>query len=99
MNEWQPGKTLGPAGLTLAIAGGTISILSFDLPGKKPRFRVQHQVAKPIVAGPAMDVFGGVAVGGGGIIIVGGKVNRVPPRSPVIAMLTRLARSARPKGA
>lgn len=86
VNEWQPGQTLGPADLALAIAGGTsISILSFDVRGNKARIRVQHQVAKPIVAGPATDVFGGVGVDGGG------KVIKVPPRSPVGAMLSRLA--------
>ncbi|WP_427135251.1 hypothetical protein [Pseudarthrobacter sp. S9] len=68
-----------------------ISVLSFDIPGNKARIRVHHQVAKPIVAGPATDVVGGVAVDGGGIIIVGGKVIKVPPRSPVIGMLARLA--------
>lgn len=92
INEWQPGQTLGPPELEMAINGGTrISILSFDISGKKARIRVQRQLAKPIVAGPATDVFGSVAVDGGGVIIVGGKVVKVPPRSPVISMLTRLA--------
>lgn len=92
VNEWQPGQMLGPTDLALAIAGGTrISILSFDVPGRKARIRVQHQMAKPIVAGPMADVHGGVAVDGGGFIIVGGKVIKVPPRSPVIGMLSRLA--------
>lgn len=37
------------------------------------------------------EVFGGVASDGGGFIIVGGKIIKVPPRSPLIRVLNTLA--------
>jgi hypothetical protein len=37
------------------------------------------------------QVFGGVSRDGGGFIIVGGKIVRVPPRSPLIAVLNTLS--------
>ena len=92
VNEWQPGQTFGPSDLEMAVNGGIrITVLSFDLPGRTARIRVHRQMAKPLVVGPAVDLIGGVAVDGGGFIIVGGKVIKVPPRSPVIGMLSRLA--------
>jgi hypothetical protein len=92
INEWQPGQVFGPSDLEMSINGGTrISVISFDIPGRKARIRVHHQVAKPFVAGPATDVLGSVSVDGGGIIIVGGKIIKVPPRSPVLGLLSRLA--------
>lgn len=36
------------------------------------------------------EIFGGIASDGGGFIIVGGKIIRVPPRSPVIEILNAL---------
>ncbi len=92
VNEWQPGQTLGPSDLEMALTGGTrITIVSFDVANRTARIRVQNQVAKPIVAGPAIDVFGSVGVDGGGLVIVGGTVVKIPPHSPVLEMVTRLA--------
>jgi hypothetical protein len=42
------------------------------------------------VAGPA-EVFGGVAADGGGFIIIGGKIIKIPPRSPAMKVLEGLA--------
>jgi hypothetical protein len=42
------------------------------------------------VAGPVVDL-GGVSVDGGGLVIIGDKVIRVPPRSPVLKILQMIA--------
>jgi hypothetical protein len=55
------------------------------------RVRLTHRPAfeEPSL-GPAI-VFGGVAEGGDGLIIIGGKAIRVPPRSPLYPILEQLA--------
>jgi hypothetical protein len=92
VNDWQPGQTLGPTDLVLELNGGTrITVLGFDLAAKKARLRIQTTVRKPILEGIPGTPIGGVAVDGGGWIIVGGHVVRVPPRSPVIGLLSKVA--------
>jgi hypothetical protein len=41
------------------------------------------------VAGPAVSLFG-TDVGGGGLVLIGGKLHRIPPRSPSYALLERV---------
>ena len=41
------------------------------------------------VAGPAVSLFGTDA-DGGGLVLIGGKLHRIPPRSPSYALLERV---------
>ena len=41
------------------------------------------------VAGPAVSLFGADA-GGGGLVLIGGKLHQIPPRSPSFALLERV---------
>jgi hypothetical protein len=50
---------------------------------------IQSRHHKQFVVGPA-ELFGGVASDGGGFIILGTKIVRIPPRSPVTRMLEGL---------
>jgi hypothetical protein len=91
VNDWQPGQRYGPPPLELAIQGGTeIDIDSFDLEAKTARITVSIHARRPIVEGPGV-IFGGVAEGGGFILLPSGKIVRVPPRSPVLEALGKLA--------
>lgn len=51
---------------------------------------IQAKRAREFVVGPA-ELFGGVANDGGGFVIIGGKIVKVPPRSPLIRVLERVA--------
>jgi hypothetical protein len=90
-NEWQPGQVYGPPASLVAFTGGTrIAIESFDLAAKKARVRVQ-QIAGVIHQDGPGQVFGGVQAGGEGWILTpSGKLKRVPPHSPLIAVLDRV---------
>jgi hypothetical protein len=91
VNDWQPGQTYGPSDLVLILNGGVrIEILSFDLNAKKARVSVRCVARNPF---PMLvgQVFGGVAVDGGGLLILpNGKVLRVPPRGPVTVLLEQI---------
>jgi hypothetical protein len=90
--DWQPGQSFGPPPVILAINGGdTMSVVSFDVQAKKARLRITHTARKPIFDGPTGMVLGGVEVDAGGWIIVGGHIVKVPPRSPMLKLLSRVA--------
>lgn len=52
----------------------------------------KRAAAKPPQYIDFIELFRGVPVDGGGLIIIGGKVYKVPPRSPVNELLTHLTR-------
>lgn len=86
-NEWQPGQAFGPTPLQLSVLGGhRIEILSFNLARKTARIRLRHVAREVRVAGPGRT-FGGVTVGGGGVLILpNGHVIPIPPHSPVLIL-------------
>jgi hypothetical protein len=91
VNDWQPGQVYGPSDMQMAITGGTqIRIISFDLQARKARIGVRIVAQRRYVAGP-VQIFGGVAVDGGGWIFVNGKFVPIPPRSPVLALVETIA--------
>jgi hypothetical protein len=95
VNHWQPGQVYGPDDLDFNINGGTrIMIDSFDLAGNKARITVQQRATRPYVAGPG-SVSVGVAAGAGGYITLpSGKRVPVPPNSPLITILEKVAVAA-----
>jgi hypothetical protein len=91
VDDWQPGQVYGPSDLSMAINGGTqIRIKSFDLGAKKARIGVRVAAHRPIVTGPG-QIFGGVAVDGGGWLILNGRIIPIPPRGPVMALAEAMA--------
>lgn len=94
-NEWQPGNSFGPPALTLNITGGVrVDVLSFDLKRHVARLRIRAVTARPPVLGGVGPgrVLGGVGVDGGGwVILPNGTVIRIPPRSPILGMLSHIA--------
>ena len=73
--------------LLLDIKGGTqISVISFDLQARKATISIRRQASRPVTK--YGQIFGGIAVGGDGILILpNGQVKKVPPRSPFIRAL------------
>jgi hypothetical protein len=91
INDWQPGQMYGPSDLEMAFRGGIqIRIKSFDVLAKKARIAVRVAASRPIVAGPG-QVFGGVAFDGGGLLILNGKIVRIPPYSPLMTLAEEMA--------
>ena len=87
-HEWLPGEMFGPTSpLLLDIKGGTqISVISFDLQARKATISIRRQASRPVTK--YGQIFGGIAVGGDGILILpNGQVKKVPPRSPFIRAL------------
>jgi hypothetical protein len=94
VNDWQPGQMYGPSDLVMAINGGTqIRIKSFDLKAKKARIGIRVAAHVPVVVGPG-QIFGGVAVDGGGWLILNGRFIPIPPRSPVMVFAEAIANLA-----
>jgi hypothetical protein len=93
-NEWLPGRTFGPSNLVMSLVGGTrIEVLSFDLKHYTARILIRTATARSPIrsAGPGI-LFGGVAVDGGGVIILpDGTVIKIPPRSPVMGLVSQVA--------
>lgn len=81
--------------LEFEIKGGTrIEVESIDARAKTARVRVTHRVVPPLVAGPG-QIFGGVASGGDGwLILPDGRRVPVPPHSPFIEVMQKMAIAA-----
>jgi hypothetical protein len=91
VNDWQPGQMYGASDVEMAIQGGIqIRIKSFDLYGKRARISLRVAASRPYVVGPG-QIFGGVASDGGGFLILNGKIVRIPPHSPVMALAEEMA--------
>jgi hypothetical protein len=64
-----------------------VEVLSIDSKGETAHLRL---VYRPAIQLPRLEpgrLFGGVAVGGGGIVIIGRKIVRIPPRSPLLRLM------------
>lgn len=92
VDDWQPGQTFGPSDLQLAVSGGIqIRVISFDLHAKKARINARIGARRPVPSlGPA-QLLGGVAVDGGGWLILNGRIVPIPPRSPVMSLAEAIA--------
>lgn len=67
-----------------------VTVNSIDDGALSASVTIQAKRAREFVAGPA-ELFGGVASDGGGFVIIGGKIVRIPPRSPLIRVLEGVA--------
>ena len=68
-----------------------VEVTNIDSAAQMGTLRVTKRVDRRPQAGPARPVFGGVTSDGGGLILVGGKVVRVPPRTDFQLMVEDLA--------
>ncbi len=70
-----------------------VEVESIDPQTQTATLRVhQHARRELPSAGVTGQLLGGVAVDGGGLLIVAGQVHIVPPRSPAIALMAQVAR-------
>ena len=91
VNDWQPGQTYGASDFELLLHGGLqVRVESFNLTAKKARISVRAVASRPLVAGP-VRLLGGVANDGGGILLLNGKVVRIPPRTPFQVLAEQMA--------
>jgi hypothetical protein len=78
------------AGLSPFVRYTSLKVVEIDSSGQVATIHVEHRAAHrpPPVPdiGPGI-VFGGVAEGGGGLVFIGGKLIRIPPRSPLVRVL------------
>lgn len=68
----------------------SVTVDAIDDTAMTATVNIQSRRARQFVVGPA-EVFGGVASDGGGFIILGGKILRIPPRSPMFRLLEGVA--------
>jgi hypothetical protein len=69
----------------------TIHVISFDANNKTVNFQLKRRAARRTV--PQGTIYGGVDVGGGGLVWTPGRgFTKVPPHSPVINVLEQAAR-------
>ena len=106
-NEWLPGMTYptpragttGPhlPGVDELFGGGgvTIEVLQIDPAAMKARIQLRKTASRrPPVVGGGIPIGGWNVVGsdgGGWVILPSGKLIRIPPRSPLLALVSKLA--------
>jgi hypothetical protein len=86
------GSTFGddPASNRLFATVTRLEVVEINEMGQFATIRLEHwEVSVPNV-GPGI-LFGGVAAGGDGLVFVGGKIIRIPPRSPLVRLLEQVA--------
>jgi hypothetical protein len=85
-DKFQQGDAANPLAPLLQV-----EVTNIDSAAQTGTLRVTKRVDRRPHAGPAGPFFGGVTSGGGGFVLVGGKIVRVPPRTPSVLMLEDLA--------
>lgn len=70
----------------------SVQVVNIDAGGRTATLRMRQR-ARKILDIPSLvgEIFGGIAVDGGGFILIGGKIHRVPPRGPILALLEQLS--------
>jgi hypothetical protein len=68
----------------------TLEVVEINEAGQFATIRLEHRAREVESVGPGI-LFGGVAAGGDGLVFIGGKFVRVPPRSPLIRVLQQVA--------
>ena len=89
IQDWQPGQTWNSNSYPWFFGSNhSVAIESFDLENYTARITVGYTPGRRLIDDSIFgQVFGGVAVDGGGFIIVGGKIIKVPPRGPILEIL------------
>lgn len=68
----------------------TLEVIEINDAGQFATIRLEHELRSIPEVGPG-KLFGGVAAGGDGWLFIGGKLVRIPPRSPLIRVLEQIA--------
>jgi hypothetical protein len=69
-----------------------LEVQDIDEAHSRATVRLQYRPASRPPRGPAGRVLGGVDVDGGGVLIIGGRIIKVPPRGPAKEMVEQVAR-------
>jgi hypothetical protein len=86
-----PGATASPLVAFTRAAFTFVQIIEINAGAQYAKIRLRHVVGRSIPsAGPA-TILGGVADDGGGLVVIGGKLIRIPPRSPLLEVLEQVA--------
>lgn len=87
LRQGDPAFTFGDPGNPFE-AYGSVRVDLIDDKNLTATITTSSRVARPTpVTGPAISLTGGEQVDGGGLVIIGGRLIRVPPRSPAMRML------------
>jgi hypothetical protein len=86
-DEFLRGDPSEPTGLTPVVQ---IKVVDIDAAARVATLEVTRRPDRQLLAGPATTLFGAEG-DGGGLILIGGKVVKVPPRSPLYAMVEEIA--------
>jgi hypothetical protein len=93
IQDWQPGQSWN-SNSGLSVFGGNLMIQvdSIDLNNYTARITLVKTAGRRLIDDAIFaEIFGGIAADGGGFIIVGGKIIKVPPRSPLVSFMDTLA--------
>ncbi len=77
-----------PSNIFASVTG--LAVDQIDETNQFATIRLEHHGSEVLQLGPAI-LFGGVAAGGDGFVIIGGKIIRIPPRSPFFQVLEQIA--------
>lgn len=94
VQDWQVGQTYNTNSWSFRLGSNiSIQVISMDVENYKARIQICYSPGYNIGFDDAIwgQLIGGVAVGGGGWIIVGGKIKKVPPRSPLLKLLEKIS--------
>lgn len=67
-----------------------LEVIEINETGQFATIRLEHRARSVLNVGPGI-LFGGVAAGGDGLLFIGGKFVRIPPRSPLVRLLEQVA--------
>jgi hypothetical protein len=90
--ELYAGSQFTWGGLSPFESSGSIQVDAIDDAAETATITTSYTPARPIpVAGPDWSLFGGELVDGSGIVIVGGRIIRIPPHSPAFRLVEAAA--------
>jgi hypothetical protein len=77
------------------VAHGSIHVDAIDDAGETATVTTAYSPGRPVpVGGPAISLFETEFTGGGGLVIIGGRLVRIPPRSPAFRLIETAAQLA-----
>jgi hypothetical protein len=84
------GSTFGDSPLNFFPTATRLEVVEINRNGQFATIHLEHRVLSIQNVGPGI-LFGGVAAGGDGLVFIGGKIIRIPPRSPLVRLLEQVA--------
>jgi hypothetical protein len=70
------------------VAHGSVTVDAIDDGAETATVTTTYAAGRPVsVAGPALSLFETEFTGGGGLVLIGGRLVRIPPRSPALRLV------------